>query len=95
MQIKYPSDEAIIALNIGCEDWFDYFNKITKNTDFEYIQYGSAYDDEEMKCAIIFNKKYNKTLNLQPLKDKFDDFIKSTIIETVGNFGIVGGLEES
>lgn len=62
MQIKYPSDESIISLNIGCEDWFDYFNKITKNTDFEYIQYGSDYDDEEMKCAIILMKNTIKHL---------------------------------
>lgn len=95
MQIQYPTDEDIQKLNIGCDDWFDYFNKIIKNTDFEYIQYGSAYDDEEMKCAIVFDEKYNKTLNLQPLKCKFDNFIKTTIIKVVGDFGIVGGLEES
>ena len=94
-EIKTPTDEEVNNSDSTCEDWFDYLNKITKNTDFRYIQHGSAYDDEEMKMCIVFDSKFNNTLDLNLLKTKFDIFIKTTILRTIGDFGVVGGLEES
>ena len=94
-QVKYPSDEDIKKHDNTCDDWFDYVNKITKDTKFNYFQFGSAYDEDEMKMCIVFDDKHTKTLDLRPLKNEFLDFIGNTIFETIGDFGIVGGLEES
>jgi len=90
-KIKKASSEV---LEDYWEDMGVYINSILQNfvDGVSYLQFGSSYEDDGVKYAIIVDEPFADGLDLTHIKACLDDIIDSSDLERDSEFGVVGGL---
>ena len=64
--------------------------------DFRFFEVGEgAYSGENNEIYIVLKEPFKNGFDLAEVKESFEKFIKSYGFETIGDFGLVGGLEVS
>jgi len=62
---------------------------------FSYFSIGNDYTCNGLSCFLVVKTPFENGLNLEWAKEKLDKELERLKLESIGNFGLVGGLRVS